>query len=217
FFWAEDYYHTHPYLRDPKFFQNGYSLPDLEENKDYEDSMAIMRDLERISQLLMIVRKYGDGFVGYGFAVTTPRSGLESIYLNRLPLIDKFIDSFEERAKKEIQSTEDRRVKISTLIGDKFYEKPNINSNAITSESQLRFLATIDAHPDRAQAILSLSAPERTCLRHYLAGKTAKQIALETHRSPRTVETHLDIAKQKCHVNSRSKLFEFLAPVREFL
>jgi len=217
FFWGEKLYEGHPYFRSPDFFQSGYMLPELAGHSGYKKTQGKMGDLGRVCQLLLIIRKTMNGIVGYGFATRRTRPGLENVYMNNMGIIDRFLDYFEESAIKMLQESEERKINLPDLLGGQFYEDPNIGIDNLTKNDAFRLLASIDPKPERARALLSLTPAEKRCLSEYLTGKSAKDIAREIHRSKRTVEVHLDNAKQKCGVNNRTQLFEFLSPVRDYL
>lgn len=67
------------------------------------------------------------------------------------------------------------------------------------------------------RSILTLTKREKVALGHYLTGSTAKQIAQQLHISSRTLEKHLENAKGKLGIKTRSELFDILNPYQDLL
>lgn len=215
-FFGQNLYRGHPYFRNPRFFQSGYALPELLHSQEYEETQGQLRGDGDCHHVLIYIQKQEEGFVEYGFATSKPRLGFEAVYLNHLRAIGKFTEAFEKNAAPLIREADEYRVNISHLIGPK-YQKPQLSGTILVPDQELNFLSAIEGNPERIQGLLSLTHCERACLRHYLSGKTTLEIAKHLYRSPRTIEAHLESAKAKLGVNSRSQLFEILIPFQSVL
>jgi DNA-binding CsgD family transcriptional regulator len=216
-FFGQNLYVGHPYFRNPRFFQSGYALPELLNSQEYEKTQGQLRGDGNCHHVLIHIQKHEHGFIEYGFATSKPRLGFEAVYLNHLQAISKFIHAFEQTAAKLIQEADEYRVNISHLIGVKYHEKPQLSGTILAPDQEICFLSAIEGNSERAKELRSLTNCERSCLRHYLSGSTTLEIAGKLYRSPRTIETHLENAKAKLGINSRSKLFEILTPFRDVL
>jgi DNA-binding CsgD family transcriptional regulator len=216
-FFGQALYLGHPYFRNPIFFKNGYVLPELSRCQDFELTQGKITNSGDCYHLLTHFRKNEKGFVEYGFASSRHCPGFETIYLNNLGSIDKFIDYFEMHGSTIINEANEYRINISKLLDHKYNEKPVIASNILLPEQELQFLVAIEKDKDRAKSLLSLTKSERSILSQYLTGCTAKDIAKNLFRSPRTIEKHLENIKCKLCISSRSELFDFLTAYREFL
>jgi DNA-binding CsgD family transcriptional regulator len=216
-FFGQQLYLGHPYFRNPLFFKSGYVLPELFNDKDYETTQGKLKKEGECFHVFIVFQKKDKDLLEYGFACSKWSPGFEVRYLNHLHAINRFIDYFEVAASKIIKEAEECGINIARVIGDKYDERPKIAGNIMTPEQELLFLASMDTNPKRAKLILSLSKSERNCLRPYLTGCTTKEIAKAFYRSPRTIETHIESAKQKLGLNTRSELFEFLRSYRDVL
>lgn len=216
-FFDQQLYVGHPYFRSPIFFQSGFSLPELQNCHEYDITQGKLKNEGNCYHVLICIQKSDDGLVEYGFATSQLRPGFEAVYLNHLHIMNKFIDFFEIHAEKLIHEANACSVDMSKLIGCKYHEGPQLIAPTVVPESELLFLNAAARRGEQAKAILSLTKSERLCLRLYLSGNTTQSIAKKLFRSPRTIETHLENAKGKLGVNSRSALFGLLLPFRELL
>jgi len=207
----------HPYFRNPRFFQSGYTTPELYKNEDYEKTEGKFRDIGGCYHVLMHFRKTESGFVEYGFARSKQQKGFESTYLNNLSAIERFMDFFEDQASTIIQESLEHRVNMAELIGESYNERPDITCKTLGPERELSFMVSLDENSEKTRSLLSLTKGERHCLKLYLSGKTAGEIANRLHRSTRTIEMHLYNAKGKLGVRSRSELLALLNPFRDYL
>ncbi|MDF2578213.1 MAG: hypothetical protein K0S74_1697 [Chlamydiales bacterium] len=216
-FFGQHLYLGHPYFRKPTFFQTGYVIPEILKCEDYERTQGKLREKGDCYHVLIHIRKDKNGFVEYGFATSNQYPGFEMVYLNHLEMINKFIDYFEEEASKITLEAHEYSINISQIIGSQYNEKPDICSNILVPQKQLNFLAAIQNTDQIASLLITLTNSEKACLKQYLTGKTTKEIAGIMYRSPRTIESHLEKAKAKLYVNSRSALFELLMPYCDLL
>jgi DNA-binding CsgD family transcriptional regulator len=214
-FFGQKLYHGHPYFRNPMFFKNGYAIPEVSQCKDYEMTQGRLRD-KGCYHVLIHIRKQPQGFVEYGFAKSTFCPGFEMAYLNNLSAINNFINFFEDEAMKLIQESNNYCIRIPELVGEKYNERPKILSHTLMPQERLHFLSALEKNP-RIRSFLSLTKCEKLCVSYSLSGLSAKDIAKKLHRSPRTIETHLENAKGKMGIKNRSELFELFFPLREFL
>lgn len=215
-FFENELFKGHPYFRHPRFFRSGFVIPGLYQNKEFESTQG---DFTKKSgdcfHVLLAILADEKGFVEYGFATSRFIPGFESTYLNHLHCFKKFIDYFETAGKKVIHASFDRQVNISEIIGDCYHVRPEIAGGLLVPKNELQFLASIETDADKSKAILTLSKREREVLGGYLTGGTGKEIAKKLHISPRTFEKHIENAKSKLGVATRSALFESLAPYQE--
>lgn len=218
FFGSNDY-QGHPFFRHPKFFQSGYIMPEQSKSTEYEQVQERLREKGScFHHVLINIRQEAGGFVEYGFASSKLMCGLESTYLNNLNLIDRFIEQFDKSALKVIkEARDDYSINIAGLIGNMYLKKPQINEKAMDRDRALKFLMSIDGSPERSKLLGFLSKSERLYLKHYLLGKTTKEIAKTVYRSPRTIEKHLENAKGKLGINTRAELFHLLQPFKDVL
>jgi DNA-binding CsgD family transcriptional regulator len=216
-FFGQQLYMGHPFFRNPRYFCSGYLLPDLLHQADYEETQGRLRDGGDCFHVMICLIKHDQGITEYGFASSRFRPGFESVYLNHHPSIIRFISAFEEDCQDLIQKAVEGRIDIAAVIGAKYHERPEIPDNLLVPKGGFEFLAAMERDPERLRALLSLTGSEKASLRHYLKGSSTQQIGKKLFRSPRTIETHLENAKSKLGVNTRSQLFDILAPYRDFI
>ena len=216
-FFGQNLYVGHPYFRHPRFFRSGFALPELVQSRDYEATQGKLREEGDCFHVMIYLLKHEEGVIEYGFASSQFRPGFEATYLNHLRALEKFITAFEVNGSKTIQMAEECSINIAEVIGQKYHERPMLSESILVPDAELHFLAAVEGDPEKKQGILALTPSEKVCLRHYLTGITTKEIAKKIYRSSRTIETHLESAKAKLGVNSRSKLFEILLPFRDFI
>lgn len=113
-------------------------------------------------------------------------------FLKNFYLLEKFNLLFVERFHDFIRQGENHR-----LVTPDIYLFPE-NS----SQNQKRFLDSINGRK------ASLSARERECIFYTAKGNTAAQVGKIMHLSRRTVETHLQSAKEKLFVSKTSDLIK---------
>ncbi|MBA3239387.1 MAG: helix-turn-helix domain-containing protein [Parachlamydiaceae bacterium] len=214
-FFGQDLYKGHPYFRHPRFFRNGFVIPELFKSREYEETQGKLNDGGDCYHVFICIRTFDNGFIEYGFAKSQFISGFEMNYLNNLQAIKKFIDHFEIAAKTIIEESSKYQINISDIIGNQYDIQPEIAGDTIVPKSEIHFLTSIETDCDRAKAILTLTKREKIALGHYLTGATTKQIAQKLHISPRTFEKHLENAKEKLAVTTRSKLFDILLPYQD--
>lgn len=212
-FFGQELYLGHPYFRDPKFYTSGFHLPELFQSREFEETQGKLRKKGDCHHVLIYIHKKSDGFVEYGFATSEFRPGFETVYLNQMPSILKFIRYFEDESSKIILEAESSKVDIAAIIGEVYHQNPKIPSPLIVPEKELLFISAVEQSPD----ILTLTPSEKKVLHLYLDGKSTAEIAKTLFRSPRTIETHLERAKSKLGVRTRSELFELLLPFKEFI
>jgi DNA-binding CsgD family transcriptional regulator len=216
-FFGQNLYMGHPFFRHPSFFSTGYLLPELLNQKDYQETQGRLTDGGDCYHVMIYLVKHVHGVIEYGFASSQYRPGFEATYLNHLQSIMQFITAFEQNFQGFIHNANERRINIAEVIGSKYREKPQLPKTILAPDAEFQFLASIEPDPDKKRGLLTLTPSERVCLRHYLNGGTTKEIAKKLHRSSRTIEMHLENAKDKLCVNSRSQLFETLISYRELI
>ena len=214
-FFEQSLYKGHPYFRHPKFFRSGFVIPELYKTMEYETTQGKIQESGDCYHVLLCIEKSKDGFIEYGFATSRLIPGLEMTYLNHIQIFRKFIDYFEMEAKKIINESSSFQIDISELIGKQYLIPPEEPGDTIVSKSELQFLAAIETDSERAKSIHTLTKSEKVSLGHYLTGSTIKQIAQKLHVSPRTLEKHLENAKGKLGIKTRSELFDILNPYKD--
>jgi DNA-binding CsgD family transcriptional regulator len=214
-FFGQNLYMGHPYFRHPRFFRSGFALPDLLQSRDFENTQGKLRG-SGCFHVMIYVHKHEKKVIEYGFASSQFCPGFEANYLNHQQAILKFISAFEMNAANCIQKADEYKINIKEIIGKQYHEKPKLGETILVPDADLHFISAIERDPEKKLGLLSLTRSEKICLGHYLSGNTTKEIAKKQFRSPRTIEGHIERAKSKLGIHSRSELFEILIPYRDF-
>jgi len=213
FFFENKLFVGHPYFRSPIFFQSGYVLPDLLHNEEYERTQGRLKKEGDCFHVLIIIAKHKDRVIEYGLATSKPILGFEMHYLNHMKALRKFLAYFEESAEKIINAAEDYSIDLPPLIGKKYQENPKI-PGILVPENELKFLTAIGI---QGRGLDTLTECEKSCLKLYILGNTSKEIGKLLFRSHRTIESHLETAKMKLNLKTRSELTNFLMPFIDHL
>jgi DNA-binding CsgD family transcriptional regulator len=216
-FFGQNLYRGHPFFRNPSFFTTGYLLPELLHQRDYDETQGRLKEGGDCFHVMIYLEKNEQGITEYGFASSQYHVGFEATYLNNLKLIMQFTKAFDDNFRNFIQKADEERINMGKLIGNIYLEKPKLPKTILAPDDEYQFLAALEKDPDKRRGLLDLTQSERICLRHYLKGSTTKEIAKTLFRSSRTVEMHLENAKGKLCVNTRSKLFDALIPFRDLM
>lgn len=215
-FFGHNLYMEHPFFRHPLFFQSGCVIPELFHNQEYSQTQGRFCSEGNCYHVFIKIQRTLGGFVEYGFASSKYVTGFESTYLYRLAAINKYVEYFEDSAANLIKDADDYRIDISNLIGAKYDENPRLEYNFGIHRDDFRFLCAISGDGNKVEELLNLSETEKSCLKLYMSGKTAKEIGKKIFRSNRTVEKYLETTKTKLGLSTRSQLIEFLMPFKDF-
>lgn len=79
---------------------------------------------------------------------------------------------------------------------------------AAYSDQQHKYINEFLAHRPKQKSMADISPKEARCLYYLLKGKSAREIGEILHKSTRTIEGHLENAKQKLCCTTRSELFD---------
>jgi len=129
-----------------------------------------------------------------------------NFYLNKIPLLEQFIDYFKEKAA-DFTDTSDKR-KLGYLeqqyVFNRKSEEDIITEKAKEFLQQARFkrISIIGKN----QESIRLTTRETECLQYLALGNTTKEIANILELSPRTVESYLQNTKLKTGYTYRSQL-----------
>lgn len=135
-------------------------------------------------------------FENYGslwfFATTKENEMILDLYLNDLDILRKFILYFKEKAQHLLLFNDKSRIinmQINPLV-DKF--QTDLGIEKFLSESQIS-----KYYLNKEENNISLSKREFECLKILSKGKTIKEVGKLLNLSPRTIESHINSAKQK--------------------
>ena len=151
------------------------------------------------------IRKFHDRFLISSFGINQNNASIFEFYLNHLDKLELFVNSFENKAQHLIYGTDRNLIWL-----------PNYNKNQNLTNPTHNHIPTIfpleDISIDGNRTIISnsntltLSQRQLDCLTHHTMGYSAKMSAEKFNISPRTVERHLELAKEKIGYPSKRTL-----------
>lgn len=210
FFWDEMLFLGHPYLRRADFYPSGYHFPHLIANSDYERTQGKMRENEFLDQMIILFRQNKNGLSAYCFAPRI-KINITDKLINSLPLLNRYIDYFNEETDKIIKMSLARSIDLKEVSNEYFNTSPKIADQMLSKKNEKEFLLALESDTRKAEIINSFTEREKSCLYWFLKGRSASEIAKKLFLSPRTIEYYLDNIKNKCGVSKKSDLFDFLA------
>ncbi len=141
------------------------------------------------------------------FSTSYDRGGISQIYINTLTHFENFINHFNLKANEIININDQEKLA-------QFENKSHNSSQQhdISSNSLLQIIEQIridEIMVNGSNGIVSLTKRESECLKLLGTGKSVKEIANILEISPRTVESYINLAKEKTGY-SKSKLLNII-------
>ena len=165
-------------------------------NSQVDKRVVFLNDLNKLN-VLSLFKSKGEFIECYAFAM--PRNGTNSFefYFNNLPLLEHFIEYFNENAQAIIQTSEIKKLAL-------FQHQYNFST---FSQATLHSLGVnLFLQETKLNKLVKLSSREVECLKLLALGNKIKQIASSLELSPRTVEFYLRNARKKTGFFSTSEL-----------
>jgi DNA-binding CsgD family transcriptional regulator len=201
YYFSEKQYLVQPHFRRPTNFHNGISLARAIESDDYHSMLRLGREKYNLHGCMLLLKKSRDGLEGIAFDMNSASARHESLLLNELATLRKYINHFAKETAYLAPHINENRIDMAALVGQRF-ESADIPVMAHLENKRL-FLSDIGI-----ELPTNLTAREKDILQLMLKGNTAKQSASDLHLSVRTVEGHIDNIKCKLHCHSKAELFQ---------
>jgi DNA-binding CsgD family transcriptional regulator len=215
FFYSNEIYKGYPYFKDPKLLTSGFFFCEKTADEEYHKTQGKVRNQFSMDQIFMVMNTEGSKTTGYGFAATQRLPDLTNTFFNNLFLFRKFINYFHREAEDILKQMKQHTVDIAGPCGKLFYSSTN-HFTALSSPFNPDAL-TNAIDPFQFEALKTLSAREKDCLRWFLKGLSAVQIGKKIHLSNRTVEFYIDNVKNKLGCRTKEELYNALLDWRDFL
>lgn len=135
---------------------------------------------------------------------------INEFYVNNINLLKSYIEYFEEQVHSIIQAS-DRLVTPQRYLGD----SASRDSSKFEAESRVLFRNGKIIKVKTQE--LNLTNREIECIRLCAKGFSAKMIARQLNVSPRTVESHINSAKEKLNCRNVSELVCIVARETDLL
>lgn len=149
---------------------------------------------------LTILTQYPEYHEVCNFSTSTENKQILELYLNNGDFIQRFIGYFKAKAELIIKKCSNQRVLITPQSNSKRNERDLIDKVIADLSLNKDFYAELYGE------LVTLSRREAECISGILQGKTSKVIANELTISNRTVDTHLENAKEKLDCGSKIDL-----------
>ncbi len=198
---TENLFSQCPYLRHPDTFSDSIVMMKQVKNDSYLDLLKQAAQQFDINFNVHLLKKVPEGVEGYGFGTQSSQNVNDELILNELPLISQFIKKFRQENSHMYHLVHANQIDIASHLGNNFQEKSIQTSLLKNREGLLKEFGFNE--------VLKLNDRELEIFKVVAHGHTAKHIASQVLLAPRTVETYLDIIKQKLACKSKSELIQF--------
>ncbi len=198
YYYAEKFYLSQPHFQPPQNFKSGISIPRNIPCEAYQQMSKKAQEFN-VNFGLTFINKNRNGVEIIGFDTLTSSPKLDMLLINEQALLQNFIVQFKTEKKHLFQKINEVHVDVTPYY-DPLYANVPITQRLTDREN---FLNSI-----RSQKIPSLSLRDKDVLIHMLEAKTASQIALQLHLSPRTVENYIERLKNKLGCHSKFELIQ---------
>jgi len=184
-----------------------YLLPaNIEKYDITKDPIQHLLYCYNIWHTLSIYKTQNPDFIEcYCFAAKREDIWFPNFCLNNIPLLERFITYFQDRAKDLIDTSDKSKLAYFQQQFDFFNSPPEkILDQKIKTYLEETTLKSLQFKGKYGE--VKLSARELECIQYLALGNSAKEIAALLDLSARTIESHLINIKQKTGYYSRSKL-----------
>ncbi len=217
--WAERYvsqeiYRHDPYLRDPRVYQTGLSMIDMNGSEEYlEQTLNEAKDNFAMDFGAIYIHRTETSVEFFGFSGTKKNKKLTNLCLNHPNLLTSFGRHFKEQMHPILQNMQDENIHLPTLTQNN-YKCPTPIISGLESTLLSQFLQDIGLGNILEMAKL-LTPQEKKCLIHLLDGNSSKATAAHMSLSARTVESYLENIKQKLNCWNKQELFAIARKLHE--
>jgi DNA-binding CsgD family transcriptional regulator len=152
-------------------------------------------------------KKEDNAVTQLGLSSTKPNSTLLSVYVNHLPLLNKFFDYVIEEYQKFSRELEERGLDMVEIRGtEAFYGKEYGKEYCQDPMKMSKLLYSLGGDSFILARAQSLSIREKQVIEACVDGKTAFEIGDDLELSPRTIEHYLNNAKSKLGLFTKGEL-----------
>lgn len=188
---SEEFYRHDPSLIHPDKATSGIFLPDLHEDSRFQDTfVAQAKNKFQLQNALVITKKSRDYSESFVYASRYQQNQAYTIYFNHEHIFNQYFPSlFKKQTLSLIQSLEEESIDLDSLLKGRAHHHKGVLANGARTAHEFLYSLS-NNEPD-------LTERELLCVQYYYLGKSAKQSALLLGLSHRTVEEHLNNAKNK--------------------
>src|SRR3990167_3606233 len=168
-----------------------------------DQTLSDAKNFYGIKNAIALVEKNDDYFDSYSFASTINCQNSTDIYINNMDAFSRFVPYFQEKSTRLIKEANKQIIMPPAALKDLNIQK--IMSLELCDDKKQKFINAINCISFKTKLGRAiLTKREAECLQHLARGKNRKEIARLISLSVRTVDTHLEKARNKlnCFTNS---------------
>ncbi len=215
YWFREEMFLIDPFVKHPNNYRAGFLFMEAYAPTDYKSDLNFIKNNWNAYPWLCMIDKNIDSFDFFGFwGNPLEHCKLRKMQMNHAMLLKTFTSYFKSETRSLVKELENRSHSIIDFIGkDAFYENQPLIPT-MERDSLRKFLIQIGMGHKVLQAE-ALSKRERECLKIFILGKSAKDIALELRLSFRTVEHYLENSRNKLNCCNKGELFSTAKELEE--
>lgn len=213
-YFDQSFYLQHPLFCHVRQVKTGIYIYDDVRSDEFQSSFHYLEKRYDAKHRAMLARKDDHGVHIYGFSIPSQREDAPYLYISEKKALWQFARYFEGEFNKTLHSLHDNMMDLkpkARAIG-RGIKIPEIQ---LPRERLQQFLRQVLPTSEQLD-FYDFTVRELECIKEFLNGKTAREIAQALHLSNRTIEHRLDNLKDKLDCNSRSELFCKLLKIKEY-
>jgi DNA-binding CsgD family transcriptional regulator len=206
YYYKSNCYQLYTPETNPRIFEDGFLFTSsgiIDQVKElYEISHAFS-----VGNLMLFMQKHSNHCDLWHFGASPNISGMINVYLNNLDVLKSFCFYFKEKGEHLIKQFEKNRIRMKKDQSIIANEVPKSLFDTFQARNQCLHALKIDRyHLGESYNHHHLTKREVECIRWCVKGKTADETSIILGISKRTVNAHLDNAKQKLNCYKQSLL-----------
>jgi DNA-binding CsgD family transcriptional regulator len=203
YYYKHEYYNIGPFKNTTHLYDNGKYFW-IGRGQAFEKMYKVARESFDIDHGYTLVKKYLDCNEFFHFAGSVKNNELLNFYLNNSDVLERFILYFKDKFSEVITAAESEKF----IILHNKCSDIDIDADSAISAPQLDITKQmpINRYYLCERRNTYLTQREIECVKWYVVGKTAEEIAIIYDISKRTVEAHLESVKKKLNCSAKSLL-----------
>lgn len=203
YYYKHEFYNIGPFKNIRRIYDSGKHFW-FDRGDAFEKMYSVARESFNIDNGYTIVKKYSDCNEFFHFAGKAKNTGLINFYLNYNDVLERFILYFKDKYGDVINVAEKNKFIIQ-------YHEEQKENTELNSHTRFQLLEIAKTMPINRYFLCEhrntyLTSREVECVKWYITGKSAEEIAIILNISKRTVETHLEKVKKKLNCYKQSQL-----------
>jgi DNA-binding CsgD family transcriptional regulator len=214
--WTEHFY-SKQYYKIAWFDANKIEYPknieiiwDEKAKREDNDVGIEARTYFNIYHGISIIRPGSGYYEVFDFATEKNNAKINDIYLNNLPLFERFFFYFRDRGNPLIQEAYNQRIKPLDLMKKWNPDVQNSNQKTDSVEKFLKQTQTKRYYINISNVDVYLTRKEVECIYWAVLGKSAEEIGMISGSSKRTTEIHLNNIKKKLMCSKISQVIKIV-------